>query len=162
MSRRRARPTRTPASGAAAAATEIADRLHSAAIHVLRRVRREDDAAGIAGPRGSALSVIVYNGPISLGALADAERVRPPTMTRLVAALEAQGLVRREAGREDRRVTLISATAAGVRLLEQGRERRVAALAVELGRLGRDELRTLSRALDSLEGVVGPPKRWRG
>src|SRR2546426_4644538 len=73
----------------------IADRLHSAAIHVLRRLRVEDKAIGLSGPRASALSVIVFRGPIAMGALAEAEQVRPPTITRLVASLERVGLVRR-------------------------------------------------------------------
>src|SRR2546422_8012933 len=77
----------------------IADRLHSAAIHVLRRLRVEDKAIGLSGPRASALSVIVFRGPIAMGALAEAEQVRPPTITRLVASLERVGLVRRGGGR---------------------------------------------------------------
>src|SRR5229473_2111765 len=77
-----------------------ADRLHSAAIHLLRRLRRQDDASGLTAPRLSALSVIVFSGPLTLGALATAEQVRPPTMTRLVAALEEAGLVVREPGAE--------------------------------------------------------------
>src|SRR3954464_15664233 len=97
---------------------ELADRLHSAAIHLLRRVRREDDASGLPAPQLSALSVIVFNGPISLGALAHAEQVRPPTITRVIAALETAGLVVREAAPGDRRVTLIKATPRGVRLLQ--------------------------------------------
>ncbi len=51
---------------------ELADRLHSAAIHLLRRLRREDDASGLPAPQLSALSVIVFGGPIAIGALADA------------------------------------------------------------------------------------------
>ncbi|CAA9348463.1 MAG: hypothetical protein AVDCRST_MAG40-2756, partial [uncultured Gemmatimonadaceae bacterium] len=74
----------------------LADRLHSAAIHLLRWLRREDGAAGLSGPRLSALSVVVLAGPLTLGELAAAEQVRPPTMTRLVDALAAEGLVRRE------------------------------------------------------------------
>jgi len=64
--------------------TELADRLHSAAIHVLRRVAREDTASGLGGPALSALSVVVFGGPLSLGKLAEAEQVTPPTMTRTV------------------------------------------------------------------------------
>jgi DNA-binding MarR family transcriptional regulator len=75
---------------------ELADRWHSLAIHLLRRLRREDVKAGLTGPRLSALSVIVFGGPITLGELAAAEQVRPPTITRLVRALEQAQLVRRE------------------------------------------------------------------
>src|SRR3712207_2008290 len=82
----------------------VADRLHSAAIHLLRRLRRADEASGLSGPKLSALSVIVYGGPITLGDLAAAEQVRPPTMTRIVRELEAAGLIRRSADSEDRRI----------------------------------------------------------
>src|SRR2546422_1662723 len=102
----------------------IADRLHSAAIHVLRRLRVEDKAIGLSGPRASALSVIVFRGPIAMGALAEAEQVRPPTITRLVASLELGGLVRRVSDRSDGRVQLVEATAAGKRLLSKGRDRK--------------------------------------
>src|SRR4051794_41251008 len=105
---------------------ELADRLHSAAIHLLRRLRRQDDASGLPAPQLSALSVIVYGGPITLGNLAAAEQVRPPTMTRLVAALEAAAFVTRETDAKDRRVVRITATAKGRRLLEAGRDPRSA------------------------------------
>src|SRR5436190_14362435 len=101
---------------------EIANRLHSAAIHLLRRARRVDAESQLPAPQLSALSVIVYGGPITLGALAAAEQVRPPTMTRLVAAMETAGLVRRESDETDRRVVRMSATAKGRRILEAGRD----------------------------------------
>src|SRR4051812_34314338 len=91
------------------AAADLADRLHSAAIHLLRRLRREDDASGLPAPHLSALSVIVFGGPITLGALATAEQVRPPTMTRVIAALERQGLLTRESSEDDRRVIRVKA-----------------------------------------------------
>src|SRR5437667_1765752 len=102
-------------------ARAIADRLHSAAIHVLRRLRVEDKAIGLSGPRASALSVIVFRGPIAMGALAEAEQVRPPTITRLVASLERVGLVRRVNGRRDGRVQPVEAPAAGKRLRSKRR-----------------------------------------
>src|SRR6478736_9503795 len=89
---------------AAAAPADLADRLHSAAIHLLRRLRREDDASGLPAPQLSALSVIVFGGPITLGALATAEQVRPPTITKVVSTLEEAGLVEREADAADRRI----------------------------------------------------------
>src|ERR1700750_3148546 len=96
-----------------AEAGELADRLHSAAIHLLRRLRREDDASGLPAPQLSALSVIVFGGPITLGRLAAAEQVRPPTITKLVAVLQAEGLVEREPDPVDGRVTRVKATARG-------------------------------------------------
>src|SRR5436190_21631381 len=103
---------------------ELADRLHSAAIHLLRRLRRQDDASGIPAPQLSALSVIVFGGPITLGGLAQAEQVRPPTITKLVATLEEAGLVEREVDTADRRVVRVKATGRGTRLLQEGRMRR--------------------------------------
>src|ERR1044071_5373512 len=100
----------------------VANRLHSAAIHLLRRARRVDAESPLPAPQLSALSVIVFGGPITLGALAAAEQVRPPTMTRLVAALERAGLVTRESDPTDRRQVLLRATPAGRRLLEEGRD----------------------------------------
>src|SRR6266699_3103589 len=97
---------------APAAARAVADRLHSAAIHLLRRLRVEDKALGLSGPRASALSVIVFRGPITMGALAEAEQVRRPTITRLVDGLERRGLVRRLNDPTDGRVQLVEASAA--------------------------------------------------
>jgi DNA-binding MarR family transcriptional regulator len=135
--------------------TELADRLHSAAIHLLRRLRREDDASGLGAPQLSALSVIVFAGPITLGALARAEQVRPPTITKLVAALEAKGLVERTPDLADRRVTHVGATARGVRLLHEGRKRRVAALSASLAGLSKRDRALLAGALPLLERVTG-------
>jgi DNA-binding MarR family transcriptional regulator len=132
----------------------LADRLHAAAIHLLRRLRREDDAAGLAAPQLSALSVIVFGGPVTLGQLAAAEQVRPPTITRLVADLEAQGLVTRETDPADRRVVRVSATTRGARLLEEGRARRVASLAESLRGLTPRDRAALERALPILERVA--------
>lgn len=133
---------------------ELADRLHSAAVHVLRRVAREDAASGLGGPALSALSVVVFGGPVSLGRLADAERVRPPTMTRTVQGLEAAGLVRREPDPSDRRVVNIAATKRGTEVLQAARSRRVGALAAALESLAERDRRTLERAADLLERVA--------
>jgi DNA-binding MarR family transcriptional regulator len=134
--------------------TELADRLHSAAIHVLRRVAREDSASGLGGPALSALSVVVFGGPLSLGKLAEAEQVRPPTMTRTVQGLEAAGLVEREPDERDGRIVNIRATAKGVETLQAARARRVAALAASLAELGERDLRTLERAAELMERVA--------
>jgi DNA-binding MarR family transcriptional regulator len=132
----------------------IADRLHSAAIHLLRRLRREDATTGLSAPRLSALSVVVFGGPLTLGELANAEQVRPPTMTRLVSALEDEGLVAREADPDDKRLTRIRATQKGRTLLSRGRARRVAALTAEVRGLEPGERAELTRALGILDGVI--------
>jgi DNA-binding MarR family transcriptional regulator len=135
-------------------AIDLADRLHSAAIHVLRRVAREDTTSGLGGPALSALSVIVFGGPITLGKLAEAERVRPPTMTRTVQGLEAGGLVRREQDADDKRIVNVHATRRGEHVLQAARARRVAALASSLESLAERDRRTLERAADLLERLA--------
>jgi DNA-binding MarR family transcriptional regulator len=156
MPAKSARATRTPAAKGANTA-DLADRLHSAAIHLLRRLRREDDASGLPAPQLSAMSVIVFGGAITLGALANAEQVRPPTITKLVAALEEQGLVEREPDPRDRRVMRVKATARGTRLLHDGRRRRVASLATSLGELATADRAALARAIPILEKVARAP-----
>ena len=89
---------------ASAELLQTADKLHSAAIHLLRRLRVRDRESGVGPAQLSALSVLVFGGPRSLGELADAEQVRPPTMSRIVSGLAAAGLVRREATEDGRRV----------------------------------------------------------
>jgi len=136
---------------------DLADRLHSAAIHLLRRLRREDDASGLPAPQLSAMSVIVFGGPITLGALASAEQVRPPTITKLVALLEEQGLVERETDPADRRIVRVKATARGTRLLYEGRRRRVASLAESLAQLPAADRAALANAVPLLEKVARAP-----
>ena len=133
---------------------EIADRLHSTAIHVLRRVRAQDSASGISPARLSALSVIVFAGPISLNDLAAAEQVRPPTMSRIVDALETSGFARRRLNEEDRRAVLIEATARGAAVLRAGRKRRVRFLAAYLAGMSATELAELDRSLQVVQKVL--------
>ena len=135
--------------------SDIADRLHSAAIHLLRRLRREDDASGLGAPRLSALSVVVFGGPITVGALAAAEQVRVPTMSRLVKALEGQGLVRRISDPADKRVVRVEATGSGRALLFAGRERRVATLARDVAALTDADRAALIAAIPLLERLAG-------
>jgi len=135
-------------------ARTIADRLHSAAIHLLRRLRVEDKALGLTGPRASALSVIVFRGPLTMSALADAEQVRRPTITRLIDGLERRGLVRRVSDPADGRVQLVKATAAGKRLLQKGRARRVERLRQGVAQLSRDDQHVLARAAHLMERSV--------
>jgi DNA-binding MarR family transcriptional regulator len=136
---------------------EIADRLHSAAIHLLRRVRGQDENSGLSPARLSALSVVVFGGPVTLGRLASAEQVTAPTMTRLVAALEADGLISRRDDTEDRRVVWLSATAKGKRILKEGKRRRVHALASVLNALNAEELTILSEAATLIGRIVAAP-----
>jgi DNA-binding MarR family transcriptional regulator len=130
----------------------VADKLHSAAIHMLRRLRVRDLEGGIGPAQLSALSVLVFGGPKSLGELAQAEQVRPPTMSRIVSGLERARLVKRHAMEDGRRVRLV-ATAKGTRALWEGRKRRVESLAQALVSLPRDHRRkiwVLTELLDHL------------
>src|SRR6267142_131633 len=126
----------------AKAGFETADRLHSAAIHLLRRLRVRDRESGVGPAQLSALSVLVFGGPRSLGELADAEQVRPPTMSRIVAGLERAGLVKRRKTEDGRRVRL-EASARGTKILQEGRKRRVESLAKALHALSDKEQRQL-------------------
>ncbi len=132
----------------------IADRLHSASIHLLRRVRRRDDESGVTAPHLSALSVLVFGGARTLGELAEAEQVRPPSITRIVRNLEADGLVEREPDPADRRIVRVRATEKGRRILEEGRRRRISDLAARLRAVDASDLETLERAAELIERVV--------
>jgi DNA-binding MarR family transcriptional regulator len=136
-------------------AEAVADQLHSAAIHLLRQLRRQDDASGISAPRLSALSVVVFGGPLTLGQLAAAEQVKPPTMTRIVTGLENDGLVQRIGDPRDRRLTRIRATVKGQKVLAAGRARRVEKLAAAVRELRGSELAELTRGVQLLGEIVG-------
>jgi DNA-binding MarR family transcriptional regulator len=130
---------------------DVADRLHSAAIHLLRRAAEEDRGDGLSRARLSALSVVVFRGPLTLGELAAAEGVRSATMTGIVNGLERDGLVRRRPHGSDRRAVQVEATASGRRLLERARAQRIALVASKLGDLSQAELDLLDRAAELLE-----------
>jgi DNA-binding MarR family transcriptional regulator len=132
----------------------LADQLHSAAIHLLRTLRKEDDASGLSAPRLSALSVVVFGGPLTLGQLARAEQVRPPTMTRIVTGLEKAGLVKRIGDPRDHRLTRIQATAKGQRVLTEGRARRVKLLTESVKTLDADRLAELDRGIQLFNDIV--------
>lgn len=133
----------------------VADRLHSLAIHLLRRVARSDQEGGVTGPRLSVLSVLVLGGgPRTMGELANAEHVRPPSMTRLIQAMEAEGLVARAPAPDDARVVRIRATRAGARVLAQARTRRLSTLRTLLADLSAAELHVVRRGVEILEPLV--------
>jgi DNA-binding MarR family transcriptional regulator len=132
----------------------LADHLHSSAIRLLRLVRVQDTASGIAPARLSALSVIVFGGPISLHGLARAEQVTSPTMSRIVDALEVDGLARRRVNQQDRRALLIEATEKGAAMLKEGRKRRVKFLASYLSHLDTSELSDIERAVKAVQKAL--------
>ena len=136
---------------------EVADLIHGAAIRLLRFVRREDTAAGLSAPQLSALSVLVFGGPQTMSALAAAEQVRPPTMSRTVDELEGRGLAQRGARDGDRRVNEVSVTKAGRALLEDGRRRRLATLVAALSVASPKELQALRMAAKTIVRATDSP-----
>lgn len=135
-------------------AAAVADALHSAAIHLLRAVRKEDEQTGVGPARLSALSVLVFAGPMRLTELARIEQVKPPTMTKVTMGLERSGLVRRRVDAEDARAVRLEATASGRRLLHKGRRRRVERLTAALHVLTAREVALLGRAAGIIERVT--------
>lgn len=136
---------------------ELPARLHSAALHLLRRLAQEDRASGVSAPRLSALSVLVFGGPTTIGFLAGIEGVTPPTMTRLVTGMVADGLVERRSDPGDRRVVRVAASERGRSLLLAGRDRRVSTLAAMLAPLSPKERRRLTAAARIIEAMLAPP-----
>ena len=146
-----------PLSPLVSSALVVADGLHSAAIHLLRRVRKQDAATGEGPARLSALSVLVFGGPKTLGELASAEQVKPPTMSRIVAGLARSRLIRIKKDPKDARRMRIRATPRGVRLLQHGRRLRIEYLASRLDRLSPQQLDDLGKAARILSVLLS---RW--
>lgn len=132
---------------------QLADLIHSAAIHLLRRLRVRDRESGVGPAQLSALSVLVFGGPKSLGELAEAEQVKAPTMSRIVASLQTSGLVRRHATEDGRRIRL-EASPRGVTLMWEGRKRRVQLLADAVASLSGEEREQLSGAVSLLQQIL--------
>jgi DNA-binding MarR family transcriptional regulator len=135
-------------------ARHAADRMHSASIHLLRRVSRADAGAGTSPARLSALSVLVFAGPKTMSELAELERVKVPTMSRLVAAMEAEGLVRRERHGTDARSVVLHPTVKGRRLLDRARELRLSLLESLLSTATPREVATIREAADIVDRLV--------
>jgi DNA-binding MarR family transcriptional regulator len=132
----------------------IADRLHSAAIHLLRRVRKQDAVTGEGPARLSALSVLMFGGPKTLGELAAAEQVKPPTMSRIVAGLARSRLIVIRNDPSDARRMRIRASASGKRMLEGARRRRIAELAAQLARMDSEERALVGQATEILRNML--------
>jgi DNA-binding MarR family transcriptional regulator len=132
----------------------VADRLQAAALHLLRRLRVQDEALGISAPRLSVLTVLVLAGPQRVGELAATEQVEPPTMTRLVDGLQHDGYVRRSPDPDDARAVLVEATDRGVQALREARRRRIVTFSSMLAGLSRRDLTQLARGVDALERAM--------
>ena len=139
--------------------TELAARWASLGTALQRQIGRSDAGSGLTRARLSALTLLVLGGPRTLGGLAAAEHVRPPTMTRLVHAMEAEGLVVREANPGDGRSVVIRATVGAEALLAEGRARQLAPLATAMGGLDAAERRDLEEAAELLGRVLRDTSR---
>jgi len=118
-------------------------------------MRKIDEANRLSGPRASALSVLVFRGPQSLGELAAAEGVKPPTMSRLVKSMQAEGLVESQAAAHDQRVVRIAASAKRRRLMLRGREKRLAALRGLVRDASAEERKALETVVELLARSLG-------
>jgi DNA-binding MarR family transcriptional regulator len=138
--------------------TETAARLRLAVVRTARRLRQEAAAAegdGVLSPTlTAALATVEVHGPLTPSELAQRERVRRPTATRIVARLEELGLITRTPDPEDGRACLVAATAEGRALLKRLRGRKNAYLAKRMKNLDADEVDTLERAADILERLL--------
>lgn len=135
-------------------ALEVADRVHSAAIRLLRAVRVVDDETGLSAPKLSVLSVLVFGGAKSLKALAQAEQVTPATMSKLVSDLEDDGLVAKRVDKSDRRGVRIEATVRGRALFQDGRKRRLEFLRQRVAQLSAAERQRLGEAAELMLRVA--------
>jgi len=146
----------SPAPRAAApdiAAPDIAARLRLSATRLARRLRQES-GAGLSPSQQSALAVIANHGPLTLGALAEHERVAPPSITKVVSKLESDGLVTRAPDPTDRRVCRVAISVTGEALLEESRRRKTAWLTARISQLDADGQRRLADALDVLDELI--------
>ena len=135
------------------AAAEIAARLRLSATRLARRLRQES-GAGLSPSQQSALAVIANHGPLTLGALAEHERVAPPSITKVVSKLECDGLVTRTPDPSDRRICRVAISPDGEALLEESRRRKTAWLAARINELSPERLRRLADALDVLDELI--------
>jgi DNA-binding MarR family transcriptional regulator len=142
--------TKTPLPADTAA---IAARLRLSATRLARQLRQESDAA-LTPSQLSALASIERHGPVTLGTLAEQERVAPPSVTKVVTKLEAAGLVARRLDERDRRVAWVSITALGTSRLVKIRQRKHAWLAARLADLDDDQRRRITEALDALDALT--------
>ncbi len=132
----------------------MAAHLRISATRLARLLRRQGDT-GLSPSQLSALTSIERHGPLTLGALADHERVAPPSITKVVAKLEERGLVARRADVADRRVAHVSTTDAGTTLLAEVRQRKDVWLAARLADFDDDQRARLAAALDVLDELTG-------
>jgi DNA-binding MarR family transcriptional regulator len=132
---------------------ELAARLRLVVMRLARRLRQQAPEA-LSPSQLSVLSTLESHGPLTPTELAAAERVKPPTITRVAAILEEAGLVRRKSDPGDRRSSRVELTARGRELIERDRRRKTAYLAKQIAKLSEEEVRALNRAVELIERMV--------
>ncbi len=130
---------------------QLANQLHSLAIHLLRDARKTDLATGLTPERLSILSVLVYVGSKTVNQLADMEQVSAPAITRSVKSLEKDGYVIKAKSKTDQRVVFVSATRKSKQLMEQARKRRVEKISKLINVLSQQQIEELQVLLAKLE-----------
>jgi DNA-binding MarR family transcriptional regulator len=133
-----------------------AERLRHGVNRLARLLRQQDDG-DLGATSTAALATVRKRGPITLGELATAEQVSPPTMTKVVEKLEGRGFVSRVVDPNDRRVARVSITTAGSRFLDRSRARRTAWLAGRLDEIDPQHVAQLAHAIELLEALIGEP-----
>jgi DNA-binding MarR family transcriptional regulator len=132
---------------------DLAARLRLSATRLARQLRQEA-GTGLTPSQLSVLASLDRRGALTLGELAECERVAPPSITKVVAKLEEAELIRREPDANDRRVVHVRLTAKGGRLLTSSRQRKNAWLAARLAELPAAERARVADALDVLEHLA--------
>src|SRR5687768_2833780 len=132
---------------------ELASQLRIAIARSARRLRQEA-GTDLSPSLTAALSTVERHGPLTPSEVAARERIQRPTATRVLARLEEQGLIARTSDPQDRRSSLVTTTEAGSALLAELRTRKTAFLAARLEGLPAEDLATLERAADILEGLI--------
>jgi DNA-binding MarR family transcriptional regulator len=143
--------------GTARNPTELASQLRLSVMRLSRRLRQHAPS-DITPSQLSLLATLVREGPMPSGDLAAAERIQPPTVTRIVDSLAERGLVSRTTDEHDRRVSRVAATTEGRALVESIRRRRDAYLAQRLRTLPPDDLARLAVAAGLLERLLEDPE----
>jgi DNA-binding MarR family transcriptional regulator len=141
-------------SSAVSADVHLASQLQIAIAHLARRLRAQRMDGTITLSQISALATLYRHGELSPTAVAELERVQPPSMTRVLAVLEQRGLVERRPHATDGRQAVIAITPAGRERVEEDRRKSQTWLARGLEELGATDLETLRAATALLERLA--------
>jgi DNA-binding MarR family transcriptional regulator len=132
----------------------LAQALRPSVMRLARRLRQmRDDSVGLNSNQLSAMAVLLNSGDLLMGELAAAEKMQPPSMTRIVNGLEARGYVARRPHPDDRRQCVVTLSDEGRKILLANRRRRDEWLAIRIAQLAPVERQVLREAIEILEKV---------